>query len=81
MENGGVQTGLSLPDTVHRFKSMTTHQYIHGVKQSGWPPFPGRLWQRTLEHVVRNEPDLNRLREYIYHNPEKWALDELMAVH
>jgi len=82
MRNGGVQTGLSLPDVVHRFKSMTTHQYIQGVKQSGWSPFPGRLWQRNYwEHIVRHEQDLTRLREYIRHNPEKWALDELMSVH
>jgi len=84
VKNDGVRagTGLSLPDVVHRFKSMTTHQYIHGVKQSGWPPFPGKLWQRNYwEHIVRNEQDLTRLRAYIRHNPKKLALDELMAVH
>jgi len=82
MENGGIQTALSLPDMVHRFKSMTTHQYIHGVKHSGWPPFPGRLWQRNYwEYIVRNEQDLNHLRGYIRFNPEKWALDELMVAH
>jgi len=82
VKNGGVQTGLSLPDAVHRFKSMTTHQYIHGVKQSGWPPFRSRLWQRNYwEHIVRNAQDLARLREYIRFNPETWALDALMVAH
>src|SRR3970282_1256675 len=29
------------------FKTMTTNEYIRGVKQSGWPSFPGKLWQRN----------------------------------
>jgi putative transposase len=61
---------LSLPDVVHRFKTMTTKCYAVGVKQHGWPPFPGRLWQRNYwEHIVRNEIELNRIREYIRYNP------------
>ncbi len=34
----GVAPTLSLPDVVHRFKTMTTKRYTDGVKQSGWPP-------------------------------------------
>ncbi|MEJ5300651.1 MAG: hypothetical protein WHS38_06650 [Thermodesulforhabdaceae bacterium] len=30
-------------DVVGVFKSGTTVLYTHGVKQCGWPPFPGRL--------------------------------------
>ncbi len=71
-------TRLSLPDVVHRFKTMTTKRYVDGVKRNNWPPFPGRLWQRNYwEHVVRNESELNRIREYIRHNPAKWQLDKL----
>ncbi len=56
--------------------------HIHGVKQSGWPPFRSRLWQRNYwEHIVRNEQDLMCLREYIRFNPKKWALDALMVAH
>ncbi len=70
----------TLPNTVGRivqaFKSVTTHEYINGVKQHGWPPFPGKLWQRNYyEHVIRNENELNRIREYIINNPKKWAFD------
>ena len=33
--------------------------------------------QRSFyDHVIRNEDDLNRVREYIQNNPLKWALDE-----
>jgi REP element-mobilizing transposase RayT len=68
--------GLSLPDVVHRFKSFTTAQYRHGVKNQGWTPFPGRLWQRNYyEHVVRNDDELGRIRQYIADNPASWALD------
>jgi len=72
----GVAPTLSLSDVVHRFKTLTTKRYTDGVKQHGWPPFPGRLWQRNyFEHIVRNEDELNRIREYITNNPMKWELD------
>ena len=40
---------------------------------------PGtKLWQRNYwEHIVRNEPELNRIREYIHNNPVQWGLDLL----
>ena len=67
---------MSLPDVVHRFKTLTTRRYADGVKQHGWQPFPGRVWQRNYyEHVIRGERELNRIREYIANNPVQWALD------
>ena len=72
----GVAPTLTLPDVIHRFKTMTTKRYADGVKQSAWPPFAGRLWQRNYyEHIIRNEESLNRIREYITNNPLQWALD------
>ena len=72
----GVAPTLSLPDVVHRFKTLTTKRYADGVKQRGWPPFPGRLWQRNYyEHIIRDENELNRIRQYITNNPLRWALD------
>jgi len=33
-------------------------------------------WQRNYyEHIIRNENELNRIREYIQNNPLKWELD------
>lgn len=67
---------MSLPDVVHRFKSLTTARYRHGVRQDGWRPFPGRLWQRNYyERVIRGEKELNRVREYIINNPLHWEQD------
>ena len=56
---------------------MTTNEYIRGVKQYGWVPFPGRLWQRNYyEHIVRDENEMSRLREYIRNNAAQWATDK-----
>lgn len=63
---------------VQAFKSITTHQYIYGVRQSGWAPFPGKLWLRNYwEHIIRNDSELNRIREYIQNNPAQWEYDKL----
>ena len=73
---------LSLPDVVHRFKSFTTAQYRHGVKNNGWPPFPRRLWQRNYyEHIIRSEDEFDRIRRYITENPARWALDRENPAH
>jgi len=64
-------------DIVNWFKTMTTNQYIHGVKQNGWPAFPGKLWQRNYyEHIIRDEDELNHFRRYIADNPANWQTDE-----
>jgi putative transposase len=35
------------------------------------------VWQRNYyEHIVCGEAELNRIREYIVNNPERWAEDE-----
>jgi len=73
---GVAPTRLSLPDVVHRFKTMTTKRYIDGVKKFGWTPFRRRLWQRNYyEHIIRNDHALQRIREYIWTNPLRWHLD------
>lgn len=73
---GVAPTGLSLPDVVHRFKSYTTTKYRHGVRDFGWKPFQGRLWQRNYyEHIIRNDQSLNAIRSYIEKNPRMWDLD------
>jgi REP element-mobilizing transposase RayT len=74
--------GGTLPGTVGRiiqaFKSISTHEYTVGVKKLGWPPFPGKLWQRNYwEHIIRNETELNHIKEYILNNPTQWESDKL----
>lgn len=68
---------MSLSDVVQRFKSLTTRRYADHVKQDGWEPFPGRLWQRNYyEHIIRNERALNAIRAYITGNPANWSQDQ-----
>ncbi len=70
----------SRPDlqaVVQWYKTMTTNAYILGVRNQGWQPFAGTLWQRSYyDHIIRDEADLQRVREYIVNNPLKWAIDE-----
>jgi putative transposase len=34
------------------------------------------IWQgRFHDHIIRNEPDLNRIREYVQNNPALWEAD------
>ena len=34
------------------------------------------IWQRNYyEHIIRDENELNRIREYIINNPAKWQTD------
>jgi REP element-mobilizing transposase RayT len=62
----------SLSSLVQGFKSATTKP-INVMR--GTPRVP--VWQRGLwEHVIRNEDDLKRIREYIANNPRRWLEDE-----
>jgi len=74
----GEHVGSPLRREVQWFKTMSTNEYIRSVKQHGWQPFFGRLWQRNYwEHIVRDESELNRIREYIATNPVRWEMDRL----
>lgn len=65
-------------DIIGAFKSITTHEYVLGVKHYGWPSFDRKLWQRNYyEHIIRNEKSLCAIREYIANNPINWQQDEL----
>jgi REP element-mobilizing transposase RayT len=65
-----------LSQMIQWFKTMTTNEYIRGVKQLGWKPFNGRVWQRNYyEHIIRNETELDRITRYIESNPARWTND------
>jgi putative transposase len=71
------QIQTSLGKMIQWFKTMTTNEYIRGVKQKGWKSFDGKFWQRNYyEHVIRNEAELENIRKYITDNPLKWPEDE-----
>jgi len=72
----GAHAGAPLPEIVQWFKTMTTNDYIRGVRNMGWMPFPGRLWQRNYyERIIRDEDELNEKQQYIIDNPRRWSED------
>ena len=87
IEQFGKPTKNSIPTIVRLFKSTTTKQ-INQLRRdtlqrvstpmqrvSTTPMQP--LWQRNYyEHIIRNEIELNRIRQYIIDNPKKWRTDE-----
>ncbi len=66
--NNGSRKPLS--QVVAAFKAMSTSQVRRAISPNL------RVWQRGFfEHVIRNDDDLYRIREYIIANPVNWALD------
>ena len=68
---GQVVSG-SLSAIIRGFKSAVTNRFNKMNDTGG-----NSLWQRNYyEHVIRDEPSLNRIREYIVNNPLIWELDQ-----
>ena len=70
-------TNKTVGDIIGAFESITTVEYIRGVKNNNWESFNGKLWQRNYwEHIIRNEQSYNRISEYIINNPKNWKDDK-----
>ena len=68
----------SIFDMMDWFKTMTTNEYIRGVKNKNWPRFEKRVWQlRYWDHIIRNKNDYIRISNYIINNPANWDNDKL----
>ncbi len=75
-QRAGTSPAPTLGDVLGAFKSITTNEYIRGVRELSWPPFVKRIWQRNYhEHIIRNDRELDAVRTYIFNNPLQWALD------
>jgi len=67
----------TLGTIIQWFKTMSTNEYIENVKSNNWPKFQQRLWQRNFyEHIIRDEKDYYKIREYIINNPKNWGINE-----
>ena len=65
----------ALPNIIRGFKTFSSRRINNLRRQTGSP-----LWQRNYyEHIIRDEEDLMRVREYIVQNPLKWETDEYYA--
>ena len=64
-------------DLMHEYKSITTVEYIRGVKNLGWQPFNKKVWQRDYyEHIIRDERAYINISNYIINNPANWKGDK-----
>jgi putative transposase len=66
-----IQKPKPLGRLVAAFKTVST-KHINTIR--GTPGLPA--WQRNYyEHVIRDEEDLNRVRQYVIDNPARWGDD------
>ena len=73
----GEHAGSPLYRIVQWFKTMTTNEYIRGVKTLSWQPFNKRLWQRNYhEHIIRTPKSHDEIANYILSNPQNWLKDK-----
>jgi putative transposase len=57
------------------FKSIVAVQWLAWLRENA-PMRSGRIWQRGYyEKIIRNERQLNAVRQYIVDNPRRWAED------
>jgi putative transposase len=67
----GTSPAPTLGEIIGSFKSIC----VYKCKNNGLNI--GKLWQRNYyEHVIRNEDELNKIREYIVLNPTMWDEDD-----
>jgi REP element-mobilizing transposase RayT len=60
-----------LPEIVRALKSFSARLINQRRDTQGVP-----VWQRNYyERIVRNEHELNAIRQYVYENPMKWEMD------
>lgn len=72
----------SIPAVMDYFKSMTTDEYIKGVKKNGWKRFDGHLWQRNYwDDIIWNERQFEYVKNYIALNPSRWNKDNINSEH
>jgi len=58
----------SLQSIINHYKGSVTHWANMNNIQFVWQP-------RYYDHIIRNEYELNRIRQYIIENPFKWEID------
>ena len=69
--------GATIGDVMDWFKTMTTNEYIRGMKNMGWERYDGKLWQRNYyDRIIRNWEEDLRIATYIVENPQKWKDDK-----
>jgi REP element-mobilizing transposase RayT len=70
-----INTAPALGDVVGAFKSLVFKVYLDWIELND-PSRRAKFWQGNYyEHIVRNDRELNAIRQYIIDNPFNWKLD------
>lgn len=70
-----INVAPALGDVVGAFKSLVFKIYLDWIEIHD-PSRRAKFWQRNYyEHIVRNERELNAIRQYIIDNPKNWKKD------
>lgn len=81
----------SLSDIIGKFKSLSWMNIKNKIVAKGLPLHYSQdyttwnrkgsstqIWQKSFyDHIIRDDKDLDRVREYILNNPTNWQLDEM----
>jgi REP element-mobilizing transposase RayT len=66
----------TLGQIIGSFKSKCVTEYLNHIETNNINE-TARMWQRNYyEHVIRNEEELNKTKEYIQRIPYRWEEDE-----
>ena len=66
----GVSTGPAIGIIINQFKRICTIETRDAKLKFVWQP-------RFHDHIIRNEEELQRIRDYIRNNPRNWVIDKL----
>jgi len=70
-----INTAPTLGDIVGAFKSLVFKVYLDWIKVND-PSRRAKFWQGNYyEHIIRNDRELNAIRQYIIDNPINWKMD------
>jgi len=59
-----------LGQIIRWFKTISTNEYINGVKKYNWPKFNKQIWQnRFHDRIIRSEKEFYAKKQYIKDNP------------
>lgn len=68
------QKGLQLGKVVRHYKAKVSREIRREIDDEF-------AWQSNyFEHIIRNDDDLNRIRDYIQKNPLKWEMDDYYKI-
>jgi putative transposase len=77
-KNGDKSQSLSY--IIGKFKSLSWTNVKQNISSEIWnrKDSSTQIWQKSFyDHIIRDEKDLERIREYIYNNPLQWELDDM----